>query len=1192
MHLKSIKLAGFKSFVDPTTILFVSNLTAIVGPNGCGKSNVIDAVRWVMGESSAKYLRGESMADVIFNGANDRKPISQASVELIFDNPAGRLGGNYAQYSELAIKRLVTRDNQSLYYLNGSRCRRKDIMDIFLGTGLGPRSYAIIGQGTVSRLIEAKPDELRVFIEEAAGISKYKERRKETEQRMQHTRDNLERLKDLQTELDKQLDKLQQQAKTAEKFQRLQAELRLTRQQMIAMTWQSQEQQWQTQQQQIRQQEVALEALVTERVHSEAQYEQLRCDQQTQADITQQQQEAFYLQGTELATLEQSIAHSVERLQRLNKETQDTEQALTHAKQQQQQASEQLEGSTAQLAQLTPTLEAAQQQTLICQEQLAQYEDQLQTWQQQWDQFNQVAYQVEKTVQVQQAHIQQIDKALLQLQQRQQRLQQEQQQLADQQQSITLAERQEQLAILQAQQHDQQALLHSCQQLIREQREQNRQYQLTLDPLKQQIRSLLGRKSSLETLQESALGKDQASAPRSRWLQQHHLQQVPRLGELLKVNSGWETAVECVLGASLQALQIKDMDTLLGQHTDDARGLRFIEDEIHSTASPPLSHGDSIHGNGIHGNSNTAAPAELLAIAQPLAQQVQPTLSLLAGVWAAKDLDNALQARALLPMGHSVITPEGIWLGADWSNLPPSADANQGVLQRQQQLSQLHSELELQQAQQQQLEAQWQQGREQLNQAEQQERQLQPQLQQLQQQLNRCQAEVSTQLAKQDQLTLRRAQIDAEIHDIIEDSEQDHATLKNARHLLEQALDEMAAHTEQRQQLKHTQIDYQQALRVCREQNQHAKDQCHQLQLQRQALLNGQQHSQQQLTRLASELNHLQQKHHSLLSQANECAAPQQDWIAQRERLLRQRLAAEKELLQARQQLADIETSLSQIEQRKRQIELQLQSLRQLLEQQRLQAQTLQVEREHQLKQLAAEETTPDAVLQQLPAHATLDSWQQQLHTLQQRIDKLGAINLAALSEYASTQERYDYMQTQYADLQEALTTLESAIRKIDAETKQRFQDTFDSVNKGFQALFPKVFAGGQAYLALTGDDLLETGVTVMARPPGKRNSSIHSLSGGEKALTAIALVFAIFELNPAPFCMLDEVDAPLDDANVGRFCRLVEEMALRIQFIYITHNKVAMEMAQQLMGVTMAEAGVSRLVSVDIEAAAAMATV
>lgn len=1184
MHLKSIKLAGFKSFVDPTTILFVSNLTAIVGPNGCGKSNVIDAVRWVMGESSAKYLRGESMADVIFNGANDRKPISQASVELIFDNPSARLGGNYAQYSELAIKRLVTRDNQSLYFLNGTRCRRKDIMDIFLGTGLGPRSYAIIGQGTVSRLIEAKPDELRIFIEEAAGISKYKERRKETEQRMQSTRDNLERLKDLQTELNKQLDKLQQQAKVAEKFQRLQAELRLKRQQMIAMTWQSQEQQWQAQQQQIRQQEVALEALVTERVHIEAQYEQLRSDQQEQADITQQLQEAFYLQGTELATLEQSITHAVERLQRLDKEAQDTQQALHQANDQQQYASEQLEDSAAELEQLAPKLEAAQQQTLICQEQLAQHEEQLQTWQQQWDQFNQVAHQVEKTVQVQQAHIQQIDKALLQLQQRQQRLQQEQQQLADQQQNTTLAERQEQLAILQAQQQDQQVSLQSCQQLIREQREQNRQYQLTLDPLKQQIRSLLGRKSSLETLQESALGKDQASAPRSRWLQQHNLQQAPRLGELLQVASGWEAAVECVLGASLQALQTQDMDTLLGKHTDDARGLRFIAGE--AAPSPPAT-----LPPGEREDSNTTAEAELLALAQPLAQHVQPPLSLLASVWAANDLNSALQARSLLPSGHSVITTEGIWLGADWSNLPPNPDANQGVLQRQQQLSQLHSELELLQAQQQQLEAQWQQGRDQLNQAEQQERQLQPQLQQLQQQLNRCQADVSAQQAKQDQLALRRAQIEREIHDIIEHSEQDHETLKQARHLLGQALDEMALHSEQRQQLKHTQSDYQQALRTCREQTQQAKDQGHQLQLQRQALQNRQQHSQQQLTRLASELDQLQQKYAYLLLQRSECATPQQDWIAQRERLLRQRLAAEKELLQARQQLTDIETTLTQIEQRKRQIEQQLQNLRQLLEQQRLQAQTLQVQREHQLEQLATEETTPDAVLQHLPAHATLDSWQQDMLTLQQRIDKLGAINLAAMSEYASTQERYEYMLTQYADLQEALTTLESAIRKIDSETKQRFQDTFDSVNKGFQTLFPKVFAGGQAYLALTGDDLLETGVTVMARPPGKRNSSIHLLSGGEKALTAIALVFAIFELNPAPFCMLDEVDAPLDDANVGRFCRLVEEMALRIQFIYITHNKVAMEMAQQLMGVTMAEAGVSRLVSVDIEAAAAMAT-
>ncbi len=1175
MHLKSIKLAGFKSFVDPTTILFVSNLTAIVGPNGCGKSNVIDAVRWVMGESSAKYLRGESMSDVIFNGANDRKPISQASVELVFDNPAARLGGNYAQYTELSIKRLVTRDNQSIYYLNGTRCRRKDIMDIFLGTGLGPRSYAIIGQGTVSRLIEAKPDELRIFIEEAAGISKYKERRKETELRMQHTRDNLDRLKDLQNELNKQLEKLQQQAKVAEKYQLLQAELRLKRQQIIAMTWQAQQQQWQEQHQHIRQQEVALEAVITERVHIETQYEQLRSDQQEQADITQQQQEAYYLQGTELATLEQSIAHALERLQRLEQDCQDTQQALNHTISQQQHASEQLTQCTTELEQLSPQLQAAQQQTLICQAQLAQHEETLQTWQQQWDQFNQSAHQVEKTVQVQQTHIQQIDKALLQLQQRQQRLLQEQQQLSDQQQGTTLEERQQQLTLLQAQQQEQQEQLQQCQQHIREQREQNRQYQLTLDPLKQQIRSLLGRKSSLETLQEAALGKDQASAPRTHWLQQQGLQKATRLGEVLKVNNSWEAAVECVLGASLQALQIKDVDALLLKTSEDARGLRFI-DQDHAIAQP--------------GQLNIAT--ELMAFAQPLSQLVQPALALFETVWAANDLACALQARTLLPAGHSVITQDGIWLGADWSYLPPNPDANQGVLQRQQQLLQLNSELELLQAQQQQIEAQWQQGREQLTQTEQQERQLQTQLQQLQQQLNRCQADVSTQQAKQDQLRLRRQQIEQEIQDIIEHSDQDHETLKAARQTLEQALDEMALHNEQRQQLKHSQLDHQQSLRNCREQTQQAKDQGHQLQLQQQALINRQQQTQQQLTRLASELNQLQQKYQQLILQRTECATPQDDWIAQRDRLLRQRLILEKNLQQARQLLSELEATLTSVEQRKRQLEQQLQNLRQLLEQQRLQAQSLQVHRDHQLQQLQMEETAPEAVLHHLPEYADLERWQLDVQTLQQRIDKLGAINLAAMAEYASTQERYEYMQTQYADLQEALTTLETAIRKIDIETKQRFQDTFESVNQGFQTLFPKVFAGGQAYLALTGDDLLEIGVTVMARPPGKRNSSIHSLSGGEKALTAIALVFAIFELNPAPFCMLDEVDAPLDDANVGRFCRLVEEMALRIQFIYITHNKVAMEMAQQLMGVTMAEAGVSRLVSVDIDAAAAMATV
>ena len=1159
MRLKCIKLAGFKSFVDPTTVNFPSNMAAVVGPNGCGKSNIIDAVRWVMGESSAKNLRGESMTDVIFNGSTSRKPVSQASIELVFDNSDGTLVGEYASYAEISIRRKVTRDSQNTYYLNGTKCRRRDITDIFLGTGLGPRSYSIIEQGMISKLIEAKPEDLRNFIEEAAGISKYKERRRETENRIRRTHENLARLTDLREELERQLERLHRQAQAAEKYQEYKAEERQLKAQLSALRWQALNEQVGQREAVIGNQEIGFEALVADQRSADASIERLRDGHHELSERFNLVQGRFYSVGGDIARVEQSIQHGQQRLRQLQDDLREAERAR-------QETESHLGHDRTLLATLGEELEMLEPEqemtSAAAEESAASLEDaesSMHGWQEQWDSFNLKSAEPRRLAEVQQSRIQQLEHSLERLAERQRRLGEELHLLAAEPEDAAILQLDEDLAArdmkLEELHLSEEQTVESLE-LLRAQLQRASQAQ---QQAQGELQRLNGRLASLEALQQAALDPDTGTA---QWLRDHGLAEEPRLAEGLQVEPGWELAVETVLGADLQAVLVDDFKALdlagfeqgdlrlIGRRADASRIPGSLLDKVDSAT-------DLSHWLG----------------------QVRPV----------ETLDDALAQRMQLAAGESLISRDGYWVGRDFLRVRRASEAQSGVLARGQELQQLGLERDEREATLATLEEQLIDLREEQSRQEEGREDLRRRIQDETRQQSELRAQLSAAKVKVEQLTLRRSRLDEELAELGEQRASEHEHLGEARLQLQDALDSMALDTEQRELLQAQRDSLRERLdRVRQEARQH-KDHAHQLAVRLGSLRAQHDSTRQALERLEMQSERLTEKREQLNLNLEEGEAPLEELRLKLEELLERRMAVDDEMRTAKNALEDADAQLRDAEKRRTQAEQQSQLLRGQLEQQRMEWQSLTVRRTALQDQLLEDGYDLHGVLATLTAEANEKDAEEELERIAGRIQRLGAINLAAIDEYQQQSERKRYLDAQNEDLVEALDTLENVIRKIDKETRNRFKETFDQINSGIQALFPKVFGGGSAYLELTGEDLLDTGVTIMARPPGKKNSTIHLLSGGEKALTALALVFAIFKLNPAPFCMLDEVDAPLDDANVGRYARLVKEMSQTVQFIYITHNKIAMEMADQLMGVTMHEPGCSRLVAVDVEEAMAL---
>lgn len=1159
MRLKCIRLAGFKSFVDPTTVNFPSNMAAVVGPNGCGKSNIIDAVRWVMGESSAKNLRGESMTDVIFNGSTSRKPVSQASIELVFDNSDSTLVGEYAAYAEISIRRKVTRDGQNTYYLNGTKCRRRDITDIFLGTGLGPRSYSIIEQGMISKLIEAKPEDLRNFIEEAAGISKYKERRRETENRIRRTHENLERLTDLREELERQLERLHRQAQAAEKYKEYKAEERQLKAQLAALRWQALDQQVAQREGVIGDQEVAFEALVAEQRNADASIERLRDGHHELSERFNLVQGRFYSVGGDIARVEQSIQHGQQRLRQLQDDFKEAERSRLETESHLGHDRTLLATLGEELEQLEPeqemTLAAAEESAAT----LEEAEGTMHGWQEQWDTFNTRSAEPRRQAEVQQARIQQLEQALERLAERQRKLAEERDQLSADPEDAAILELSEQVASSELVLEDLQLQEHQMVEQLEALREQLQQAVQAQQQAQGEVQRLGGRLASLEALQQAALEPGTGTA---QWLREQGLEQRPRLAEGLRVEPGWELAVETVLGADLQAVLVDDFSGL-DLATFSQGDLRLL-DASADGARVPGSLLDKVEGR-----------VDLA----PWLGQVLPV----------DNLEQALAQRSRLGDGQSLVSRDGYWVGRHFLRVNRASDAEGGVLARGQELERLGLERQEQEAVLELLDAQLQEQREQQQELEERREYVRRRAQDEARQQSELNARLSAGKARAEQLSLRRQRLEEELLELQEQRAVESENLGESRLQLQDALELMAQDTEQRELLLAQRDSLRERLdRVRQEARQH-KDHGHQLAVRLGSLRAQHDSTRQALERLEQQAERLTEKREQLTLNLEEGEAPLEELRLKLEELLEKRMSVDDEMRQARLHMDEADRELRDAEKRRTQAEQQAQLLRGQLEQQRLDWQGLSVRRKTLQEQLQADGYDLQGVLAILAESASEAEAEQELERIDARIQRLGAINLAAIDEYQQQSERKRYLDAQDADLVEALDTLENVIRKIDKETRTRFKDTFDQINAGLQALFPKVFGGGSAYLELTGEDLLDTGVTIMARPPGKKNSTIHLLSGGEKALTALALVFAIFKLNPAPFCMLDEVDAPLDDANVGRYARLVKEMSQTVQFIYITHNKIAMEMADQLMGVTMHEPGCSRLVAVDVEEAMAM---
>ena len=1170
MRLHTIKLSGFKSFAEPTTFNLPGQLVGVVGPNGCGKSNIMDAVRWVLGESKASELRGESMQDVIFNGTTQRKPASRASVELVFNNDDHRAGGQWNQYAEIAVRRVLTRDGNSSYYINGQPVRRRDVQDVFLGTGLGPRAYAIIGQGTISRIIESRPEELRLFLEEAAGVSKYKERRRETSNRLNDTRENLVRVEDILRELNANLDKLEQQAEVATRYRQLQSQVTLRQQQL----WWLKAREAEAELTRVRQEGLQalndLESRIAELRRTEAELESLRQAHYDAGDLVNQAQGRLYEAGAEVARLEAEIRYVVEGRARVLQRIDQLKEQIGQWQQREEEAAVELE-------RLAEQNESAAEQAEIlaaqCEEQaelLPALEDSLRRAQGQVQQQRASVTQVQQAIQVLAAEQRGLDEQGRQLQQRRDRLAVDAKGLAAPDDSRLVALR-EQLEVMREQQEQDQARLDELQELQPRLEEQRREAQACVNREGRWQADLSARLEALRALQDK-LKTDGKLQP---WLKRQGLDGLQGLWTRLQVEPGWEVAVESALRERMGALEVSQLDRLAA-FASDAPPAKLAFYSLPSNMSLTQ----------LEAPTGTHALAKKLKLHDAALQAL--LAEWLAGCWCADTLEQALSARGELGNGQAVWTPAGHCVGAQHLAFYAPDSEQAGLLARAQEIENLDRQLRAQTLIHDEArnalaraEAAYADASQRLGQSRREAQESQSRRHELEVELLRLSQQAEQARARREQIEQDLAELDGQLEDL-----QERRITAEARF---EELDLQLADGQERQvELEDRAIDAERRLAQAREQLRSLERQAQEatfsersLQARRSELQRGIETARQQGRALADEL----QRSRDELARLSDAAAQGglQDALAER-------MWREQELSSQRSQYEELTARLRASDEQRQQVERALEPLRARITEFQLKEQAAQLGHEQFSQSLAEANADLEALA------AGIEQEGVRLHGLQSEIDRgqreiaaLGAVNLAALDELASARERKTFLDSQSADLNQAIETLEDAIRRIDGETRDLLGSTFETVNGHFSRMFPDLFGGGQARLIMTGDEILDAGVQVMAQPPGKKNQTIHLLSGGEKALTAIALVFAIFQLNPAPFCLLDEVDAPLDDANTERYARLVARMSGETQFLFISHNKIAMEMAQQLIGVTMQEQGVSRIVAVDMETATGM---
>jgi len=1163
LRLSQIKLAGFKSFVDPTTISLPGKLVGIVGPNGCGKSNVIDALRWVLGESRASALRGESMQDVIFNGSGNRKAVSRASVELVFDNSLGKVGGQWASYAEISIKRALQRDGDSNYYINNQNVRRKDITDIFLGTGVGARAYAIIEQGMISRIIEAKPEELRVFLEEAAGVSKYRDRRRETELRLADTRVNLSRVSDILLELDKQLTHLGEQAEVAQVYRELEARRETTQRLLWLLNKQEAEARRERYIQQLEKTKNELEAEIAKLREVESQLEGRRSEHFALSDAVHAKQGDLYATNAEAARLEQQIAFLNEQRNRLSQQIQNGERQIA-----QQQA--QLKGLRSLQSHWLEQQQDSAVRVNVCEERagneaqyLPQAEDASRLAQEKHNAMQRELLLIQQQLQLAETQRGHIQSNLQQLEGRRSRLLQERDSLPRPD-TDALTQAQQRSAEMQMAQETQREKLSDLQQRLPQVDTARRDARMAAQDLERQLGHTEARLNALKQLQAQLDNDKDLHA----WLVGQGLDDAPRLWQSIRIEQGWEDALEAVLRERINALPLERLDAAAGWNQPPGKVVLFDANNAHVGAA-------SAH-------SGMKPLADLVKV---LDDKAAPVLQdWLHDVYAVDDLQVAMTRRGELAAGVWLVTPQGHLVSAH-SVLFHAPDSQvHGILARQREIESLQEESALRTNA-------LTQGKEAAAQAEAAYQEMEGQIAALRSSASAAQQllhDAQLQILKLTQASERTQERSAQI---AQETEELSGRAAEAQLQLEEIAQTM---TEQREHLELKQIECEQAreqasaqesaLREVRERAQHAQRELQEANFFAKTCAE----------KLVDLVANIEQNSATLQEQESALLASQQELAnltdgnaqVQLQGVLEQRQVQEQALAEARNTLEHATLNLNQLEQSRLSCEQKLNPLREKVSELTLKEQEARLQFEQWSEQLQGIEEEP---LLPLLEGAKIGGLQTELAKLGVEISALGAVNLAALEELKSSQERKTYLDAQAKDLNEAIGTLEDAIRRIDKESRDLLMATYEEVNRHLTELFPVLFGGGEARLVLTGEEILDSGVQVMAHPPGKKNASIHLLSGGEKALTAIALVFSLFQLNPAPFCVLDEVDAPLDDTNTERLCKLIQKMSVNTQFVYISHNKITMEMAQQLVGVTMQERGVSKVVSVDIEEAMRM---
>ncbi|PQP02326.1 chromosome segregation protein SMC [Massilia phosphatilytica] len=1169
MRLSSIKLSGFKSFVDPTNFQVPGQLVGVVGPNGCGKSNIIDAVRWVLGESKASELRGESMQDVIFNGSTNRKPAGRASVELVFDNSAGKAAGQWSQYAEIAVKRTLTRDGTSTYYINGQPVRRRDIQDIFLGTGLGPRAYAIIGQGMISRIIESRPEELRVFLEEAAGVSKYKERRRETENRLSDTRENLLRVEDILRELNANLEKLEAQAAVANRFHQLQAD----QEEKQKLLWLLRRNEAKAEQlrwfQEMEQAQTGLEEQNAKLRNLELDLERMRQAHYETGDRLHVAQGALYQTNSEIGSLEAQIKFVVESRTRLQNQigtlTAQREQWLNQANETQ----EQIEEAEFRLEELAARVEGAQIAAEAQNERLPDLEAAWRDAQNKSTESRARIMQIQQRIELSSAHQRNASNILASLATRRERLQQERGglNLPD---AGHLDNLRMQLEEKQLQLEEQNLMLEEAASRQEAVEQERRDAHAQVQQETGSNARLEARLTALRQLQERV----QTQGKVQPWLQKHELDKLPRLWQKLDIETGWETALESVLRERTGALEVSNLDWARG-FFGDAPPARL------ALYSPAAGSGAPVDHHGLK------PFASLLKLNDPGLRGLLDDW--LFGVYAVDDPGTALAQRGKLPQGGCFVTPQGHMVTSASVRFY-AADAEQdGVLARQHEIDNIGKQLRAQALLLDEV-------RTRATRADAAVADLQRRLQDgrqkvatLQREVHALQIDVVKQAEVESRFNQRSGQIAADLDEIAAQEAEQRQAKAEAEAQFEELDMELAelqgAHED-------GQVEFQEQERILAE----ARNRLRDLERAAQEAVFAEKTQRTRIEELRRTIATAQQQAAQVLESIGagklELEALESGAAAEGlQDLLARRTEQEKALADARHELDQLTQQLRAAEEARMQAERGLQPQRERITEMQLKEQAARLNQEQFAEALSATGADEAALAEKLDPELKPSYLQGEVTRLTNAIASLGAVNLAAVEELAQAAERKRFLDAQNNDLQEAIATLEGAISRIDRESRDLLQDTFDRVNLHFSELFPILFGGGQAKLVMTGDEILDSGVQVMAQPPGKKNATIHLLSGGEKALTATALVFSMFRLNPAPFCLLDEVDAPLDDANTERFCRMVKRMSDHTQFLFISHNKIAMEMANQLIGVTMQEQGVSRIVAVDMESAANFAT-